>query len=763
MPEDQDLSPERFIRELWAKVPGEWWAEFFTIQYRPTPSDPDAKAIQGLFYTLDQVRSDWPSIWTHLQKANRTEVRNIHPAVNPRFKKPKKRGKNSDVSHYVAAWVDVDFHGHPESVERAFWDATELFVKAELPPSIILESGHGFHAYWLFDQLYPTQEARAVCAGIQDTYKVSDAISDPSRVLRMPGTYNLKDAKNPAPCRIIQATWVRYPLSAFQDYAVEPSKSSEELSDEAAEKRARDIVSRAGKSGNPEISAIQKGVSDGGRNNAAAKYAGWLFSQRLPADRVLSVLLEWNVLNSPPLAEEEIRTVVGSIEKTDKENHPTRNATADAEDERSDILAAIKFRRAFGDRFLYCDPTKHWLVWDGCRWTEDRKNIAYSKSTEIAAASGIRRHKAERIAATLRVAQPMFAIVPEELNQDPWVLNCPNGTLNLKEMKLKPHDPADRLTHLCPTEYQPDAKCDLWERFLLEIMGGSEELVRYLQRLAGYCLTGVIREHILPISYGTGANGKSTFLGVLRKVLGGDYAAEAAPDLLMTRDGAPHPTERADLAGKRMVTTVEIEDGRHLAENFVKQLTGGDEIKVRRMRENFWTLKPTWKIFLATNNKPEIKGMDFGIWRRVRLIPFSVTIAPASQDPELPEKLIKEAPGILAWAVRGCQEWRNLGLNDPKQVLEATAEYKQDADVMGKFFSDCCIILPTLRAQGSQLYESFREWHEKEVGTEPMNGTVFGRRLTELGFRVEKAGGKKWRIGIGVGELSFKSAKTNEF
>jgi len=237
-----------------------------------------------------------------------------------------------------------------------------------------------------------------------------------------------------------------------------------------------------------------------------------------------------------------------------------------------------------------------------------------------------------------------------------------------------------------------------------------------------------------------------------------------APDLIMTRNQAPHPTERADLAGKRFVTTIEVEDGRRLAENFVKQLTGGDELKVRRMREDFWTLKPTWKIFMATNNKPEIKGTDFGIWRRVRLIPFSVVIGPDRIDYTLMDKLMGEREGILAWAVEGTKLWREGGLGDPTEVLSATAEYRNNADVVGMFFSDCCVLMPELRSRASDLYETFVEWHRREMGgDDALSGTAFGRRLTDLGYKVEKQSGQKWRFGVGISKDAIKAAKENQF
>jgi putative DNA primase/helicase len=460
----------------------------------------------------------------------------------------------------------------------------------------------------------------------------------------------------------------------------------------------------------------------------------------------------------------------GDFKKSAKElleqgfGQKTKRRKDDPEETVTDVDTANQFVSHFGKDFVFCDPWRKWVVWDGRRWVPDRVGAAFGRSVEIAVNAGERRQKSERISATLRVAQHMRAVEPEQFDGDPWMLNCLNGTLNLKDGTFGEHLRENLLTKVCPTTYDPAAKAPRWESFLREIMNDNDVLVGYLQRLAGYSLTGIVREHILPIAYGKGANGKSTFLGALRNVIGPDYAAEAAPDLVMTRSSVPHPTERADLAGKRFVTTIEVEDGRRLAENFVKQLTGGDELKVRRMREDFWTLRPTWKIFMATNNKPEIKGMDFGIWRRVRLIPFSVVIGPDRIDYTLMDKLMAEREGILAWAVEGARRWREGGLADPPEVLSATAEYRSDADVVGRFFSDCCVLMPQLRAKASDLYDAFVDWHRREMGhEEPMSGTAFGRRLADLGYNVEKAGGHKWRLGVGLSETHVRISRENQF
>ena len=764
---EDNLSPERFAKELWGIAPLDWVVEFFLIAYKPTPEDPKAKSTSCYFFKISKVLEDWAGVARGLRQLN-AKLWNIHPSVNPRFRRPGGgRGKNSDVKSYVALWADIDFGGQETAVRAAWAALLAIFTTAGLRPSVIIESGRGIHAYWLLDKPYPNAEARPYCAGLQKEAMVcdvadggSDPINDPSRVLRMPGTDNWKDLSTPHECKIVEASYQRFPLSAFADYKAEVKKSVEDLEEERVERAMRSL----GKAKDKDIERIKQGVGEGERDNSTAKYAGYLLARGLPVEKVQELILEWNKLNRPPLETTDIERIVGSVARAEKENHPEgRKRAKTEEDEQGDILAAKQFVEKFGDEFLYCDTWKKWLVWDGMRWADDKLLRVFGSSTVIAAASEVKRHKAERISSTLKVAQPMLAVAAEDFNKNQWTLNCPNGALDLKEFKLTEHRRKDLNTSLCPTPYDPEAKCPLWEKFLLEIMDGNVAVVSYLQKLAGYALTGVIREHVLPIAYGSGANGKSTFLKTLRKVMGSDYAAESAPDLLLTKDRNAHPTERAGLAGKRLVTTIEVEDGRHMAENLVKQLTGGDEIQVRRMRENFWALEPTWKIFMATNNRPEIKGMDFGIWRRIRLIPFAVTIPPAGQDSTLGDKLAAEAPGILAWAVRGCQEWQKTGLQDPPVVMDATNDYKVDSDIMGRFFSDCCVILPTLRASAGTLYELFKGWYETEFNGEPMSGTAFGRRLGEHGFQVEKIGGKKWRIGIGIAELSRKTENLSQF
>jgi putative DNA primase/helicase len=213
----------------------------------------------------------------------------------------------------------------------------------------------------------------------------------------------------------------------------------------------------------------------------------------------------------------------------------------------------------------------------------------------------------------------------------------------------------------------------------------------------------------MSILWGKGRNGKSTFLNTLRTLLA-SYAMKAPSELLMVSHNDRHPTERADLCGKRFVTAIETEQGRRLAEVFVKEATGGDPIRARRMREDFWEFQPTHKVFLATNHKPIITDTDTAIWERIRLVPFTVTIPPAEIDTALPEKLEAELPGILNWALQGCMTWQQDGLGLPDEVKDATAGYRSEMDVLGQFIDECCLVGPNYRVKAHDLYDTYKQW-----------------------------------------------------
>jgi putative DNA primase/helicase len=290
------------------------------------------------------------------------------------------------------------------------------------------------------------------------------------------------------------------------------------------------------------------------------------------------------------------------------------------------------------------------------------------------------------------------------------------------------------MTKASPVAYDKTATAPTWDTFLERVVPDAD-VRRFVQKAIGYSMTGDVSEQVLFFLHGGGANGKSTFLNAILHALG-DYGRQSAPDLLMFKYGNEHPTAQADLLGRRFVTTIEAQEGRRMAEVMVKQLTGGDMVTARRMREDFFSFAPTHKIWLAANHKPVIRGTDYAIWRRIRMVPFTVQIPAAEQDPMLPAKLEAELPGILRWAVEGCLAWQREGLEPPAAVRAAVDEYRSEMDTVGQFIEERCDLERTALTKSGVLRKSYEGWCEAN-GERPMSTTAFGLRLQEKGLRRE--------------------------
>lgn len=339
---------------------------------------------------------------------------------------------------------------------------------------------------------------------------------------------------------------------------------------------------------------------------------------------------------------------------------------------------------------------------------------------------------ASRLEAVARLLETRLIVGLRDLDSDPWLLNVANGTLDLRTANLRAHDPADLITQFADVEWHDDARCPTWDTFVRASMGGDLELALYLQRLVGYAITGLTTEHLLAFFYGTGLNGKSTFVQTLRAMLG-EYACAAPRDLLFEdRQGQRHPAELARLYGKRLAVCAEIAEHVTLDEAKVKDLTGGDAVAVRRMREDFWDLVPTHTLFMSGNHKPTVRGDDYGIWRRIRLVPWTVTVDAENVDRDLPRKLAAEREGILRWAVQGCLEWQRIGLVEPQTVIDATRAYREESDVLGEFLADYVVFGPSERCAREDLRKRYEAWCE-EAGHRPVGARKLGQRLREKG------------------------------
>ena len=424
----------------------------------------------------------------------------------------------------------------------------------------------------------------------------------------------------------------------------------------------------------------------------------------------------------------------------------------------SDMGNARRFIKAHGHNLRYCYEWNAWLIWDGRCWQLDKTGEIFRLAKQAvkgiygeaatlngegqrkeAAKHALRSEARIRVEAMIALArsEPNIPILTEQLDQDPWKLNVLNGTIDLKTGRLLPHNKADLITKLIAIEYDLNAKCDLWRNFLNKIMAGNHNLISFLQRTVGYSLTGDVSEQVLFFLYGTGANGKSKFLEASLGIIG-QFAMQAAPDILMMKQYESHPTGLADLFGKRFVACVETEEGKRLAESLVKQMTGGDRMKARFMRQDFFEFAPTFKIWLAANHKPVIRGNDYAIWRRIRMIPFTVTIPAKEQDKRLGDKLKAEYAGILRWAVEGCLAWQREGLKEPEEVVAATKNYQEEMDVFGRFLREETVQDPVFSTQASVLYTRYKTWCEIN-GENAMTGNALGRRMTELGFPKERS------------------------
>ncbi|MCA9266463.1 MAG: hypothetical protein KDA60_21535, partial [Planctomycetales bacterium] len=461
---------------------------------------------------------------------------------------------------------------------------------------------------------------------------------------------------------------------------------------------------------------------------------------RLPAgERLLRAAVEDARSWDPPRPDPEIPSI----------------ATAEGQ---TDVANGRRLVRMHGMNLRYVGPWEKWLYYNGATWVLDNmqrveqwaKGLVPEVFTDIGkcgAVHGGMVNFAKKTASmsglsnAIRAARSELAIHHESLNREPYLLNVRNGTLNLRTLELRSHRREDLLTQLAPVDFDPDADCRLWLEFLRQITDGNDDLIAYLRRLVGYSLTGVVSEHLVAICYGAGANGKSVFLNCVMSMMGPDYSLQCPPNMLMIRKKEPHPTELADLFGRRLAAAVETEFGSRLSESLVKTLTGGDRIRARRCFEDHWEFSPTHKLWMATNHRPVIRGTDEGIWRRVKLIPFTVTIPPDRQDRNLLQKLQSELSGILNWALLGCQEWQHDGLGEPSLVSDATTAFRAESNVISLFLDDCCDFAPDSRVGAAELFRAYKDWGGR------MSQTAFG---AELAMKYEKRKSHGCNVYVGL-------------
>lgn len=544
-------------------------------------------------------------------------------------------------------------------------------------------------------------------------------------------------------------------------------------------------------------------IEKGGRNVYLTSLAGTMRKRGMPEAAIYAALVATNNERcNPPLSLDEIKKISESIgsKSFDSQNEPTISYTildgqlGDVvpselcrEAPHTDVGNAEAFVSLYGDRFRYDHTRRRWLVWpvEGSAWLDDeneahKRGLIATLRARYYLANSIeddaerealekwarKSETGQHIQTSLKVAQSMtnIATTAGQYDTDPYLLNFLNGTLNLRNITFRPPQQSDFITRLAPIEFDPSATAPEWEKFIDVVFQGNEELIEYVQRALGYCLTGDTKEHAFFIAYGGGANGKSTLLGTLGRALG-NYSTVTAFRTFDADNKNEYGNDLAALRGTRFVAAIESEQNKRLAEARVKSVTGGDKISCRFLYGEFFEMLPQFKVWLAVNHKPIIRGTDNGIWRRIHLIPFLQTFGdkpgelPIDRDIDL--RLARELPGIVNWLINGYLSWQKNGLRPPASVVEATKEYRAESDYVAQWLDiRCDTSEPSAKLKAIEGYQDFRQYltdigetNERQIPTLK----VWGTAMTDKGFAKAREGSGFFYSGIQlVPERVFK-------
>jgi putative DNA primase/helicase len=617
----------------------------------------------------------------------------IYFGVAPRA--TEKGRKTEDCLALYALFADLDFKDFASEAH-----ARERLAAFPLPPSAVVASGGGLHAYWflqgpMYLQGDGAQRAKENLRALATAVGGDLKSAEPARILRLPGTFNHKpDYGEPRPV-------VLEFIDGERRYAA------------ATVLAAAPAVSDAPEARRPE--PLPRDVGDGGRNNTLFREGCRLRRLGLDEAEIRAALTAINANRCrPPLDAPEVETIARSCSGYERaaDTFPTTEA-GDAE----------FFAAANEDTVRYDHRRGRWLLFDGHHWLPQTDGKIHRLALEavrarLRGAVGDKDRMRWAIGGEARKRQTnMLALVQnmrpvtddgKGWDADPWLLGVPNGVIDLRTGSLRHGRPEDRITMRARVPFDPNATCPLWDQTLAEIFGDREELVAYLDRLIGYSLTGDCREEMLPFCWGGGANGKGTVMNTIGWLLG-DYADDLPFSALELHERAGIPNDIAKIVGKRFVTSSETGETKRLNEARVKALTGRDPITARFLHQEFFTFQPSAKFWLATNQKPIVRDTSLGFWRRIHLIPFTRSFA-GSPDLQLKDKLRAEAVGILARAVRGCLEWQRTGLNPPDAIREATKSYRAASMPLARFLDERCLIQDNATATFGDLFRAYVRW-----------------------------------------------------
>ena len=438
----------------------------------------------------------------------------------------------------------------------------------------------------------------------------------------------------------------------------------------------------------------------------------------------------------------------------------------------TDAGNAELFAALYGHILRFDHARNRWLIWEEHRWAPDSDGevrrlakkaarVRYRTALDIedldlrgkTASSAVRSESRQRLDACLALARSEHPIADSGMtwDPDPYLLGVANGVVDLRTGMIRSGHPDDRLTMQVPVQYHVKAECPRWQQFLHQVFQRDGELIGFVQRALGYSLTGSVREQVLFLCYGTGSNGKSVFLDMLRNVLG-DYAMNIPFTVLELQQRPSLTNDLASMAGRRLVTSSETNESTRLNEARIKALTGGDPITARFLYSESFTYEPVAKFWLAVNHLPRVRDDSYGFWRRVRVLPFNEQFTGDDADKGLPFKLLEELPGILNWGVQGALNWRLVGLAPPSAVMTATQAYRKDNDELDGFVADCCVVADGVRAEPGHLFSEYQRWSKEQgiLERHRLGSRSFGTRIRERFGDSVSSNGKRYFLGIGL-------------
>ncbi len=635
------------------------------------------------------------------------------------------------------AVLDIDGKEGEESIKQN---------KLYLPPTPCVKTGKGYHYYFKYQD------------GVRNFTRRYPGID-----LRGEGGYVL------APPSI-------HPSGTRYEWLIPPEEELPELPEWVLEKKEEIKEREPG-----WVEEAIEGVEEGQRNDTLARLAGHYFGKKLSLEETKKILLDWNKKNRPPLPEEEVLKTIESIYKRDlaSKAQEAKEIKIDGY-ETTDLWNSDNLVKAYKGKLLHCEDWNSWLIYKNGKWVRDNTNETqglakkiiinyYKEASEIEndrernrlVKHALKSSTQRAINAMIELSKPEMAVTPEVFDREPYIINLKNGTLDLRTMDFWKHRPEDMLTRQMNIEYEPLAICPRWLAFLERIFNQNQKLIEFIQKALGYSLTGDTSEDCLFILYGTGQNGKTTFLRTISEIWG-DYAVDTPTETLLTKERDNIPNDIARLRGTRLVTSSEAQEGRRFNEILIKKLTGRDRITARFLRQEFFEFDPTFKIWIAVNHKPIVKENTIAFWRRIRLIPFTNQIPNDEVIPNFEKILLEEKEGIFNWILEGFKKWKKERLGIPEEIKNAVEEYRDEMDVLAEFISQMCIESPGARTSIKDLYTAYCSWCEENKET-PIGKLSFSRRLEERGYKSVRIGHKWERGWQGIGIKTNKEEITEVF